>query len=122
MMKYIENLLKGLGHMAKALFELQPWGFIVAFDKFLNAVILGDPDETISARMGRWSHTDSVAQVTCKLLNIIFFWEKEDHCASSEKHGDYDDELSDHPVIGFIVLVGCLLIIVHSLDYLQGRF
>ena len=48
---------------------------LVSIDQFFNAVMLGDPDETISSRAGRvWP--DSKWR---KFIDKLFFWQT-NHC------------------------------------------
>ena len=59
---------------------------VLSFDQFWNAVLGGDPDETISSRMGKWLAVhinDSpcqmcryIAKPVCWVLNLI----DPDHC------------------------------------------
>ena len=61
-MKYLKNLL-------------------IAIDQFINSLIGGWPDETLSSRAYRWEH-DGKRSWTRKLIDAIFFWE-EKHCYTS---------------------------------------
>ena len=58
----------------------------IAIDQFLNTLFSGWPDETLSSRCWRWDR-DGVRHWPRKLIDIIFFWEK-DHCKES-----YESEL-----------------------------
>ena len=56
---------------------------LVSIDQFFNALFLGDPDETISSRLGKWtldSEIDStrrrIAYGICRALH----WIDEGHC------------------------------------------
>jgi hypothetical protein len=51
---------------------------LIALDQFANTVFLGDPDETISSRLGKY-HPNSVLG---KTVNTLFFWQK-NHIAES---------------------------------------
>lgn len=64
------------------------WNVLIGFDQFVNAILFGDPDETISARMGRWCLNAygsncktcwAIAKVVCWFLD---FFDK-GHCMSS---------------------------------------
>lgn len=52
-----------------------------ALDQLLNTLFAGDPDETISSRLGK-NYPNS--RMT-KIVNVLFAWQKRDggHCASS---------------------------------------
>jgi len=51
----------------------------IALDQLLNAVCFGDPDETISSRLGR-NYDGSKLEL---FVNWIFSWKQEDHCSDS---------------------------------------
>lgn len=51
---------------------------LIAVDQFANALAGGDPDETISSRLGK-HHKNSVFG---KFVNLLFFWQK-NHIAES---------------------------------------
>jgi hypothetical protein len=55
----------------------------VAADKMLNAVLLGDPNETISSRMGRQILAGKCVfcKFACRLLDV--FWPN--HCINNIK-------------------------------------
>lgn len=59
------------------------WNLLIAIDQLLNAVLGGDPDETISSRMGRWRYLGGwrarIAKPVCWLLNAV----DPGHCADS---------------------------------------
>lgn len=64
------------------------WNVLIAFDQFCNALLAGDPDETISSRLGKWAakyeHTPDnwryrVAKSVCFLLHLI----DKNHCEES---------------------------------------
>lgn len=54
---------------------------LVAVDQLLNTLLGGWPDETLSSRCWRWSR-DGVRAWPCKLVDGLFFWQRE-HCKSS---------------------------------------
>lgn len=56
---------------------------LIAIDQLLNALLAGDPDETISSRMGKYVARGRgfIPCVLCKLLDIIF--REKDHCKNS---------------------------------------
>jgi hypothetical protein len=58
------------------------WNVLIAFDQFCNAVLFfGDPDETISSRMGKHlaKHDCPFCNLMCKFLNLF----EKDHCIKS---------------------------------------
>lgn len=52
---------------------------LIAFDQFINVLFLGQPDETISSRAWCCKDTNSFWSFMRKLIDTIFFWQKE-HC------------------------------------------
>ena len=63
---------------------------LVALDQFVNVLFLGQPDESISSRAWRCKDTSSFWKFMRKLIDTIFFWQK-DHCyysfiAELERH------------------------------------
>ena len=63
---------------------------LIAFDQFVNVLFLGQPDETISSRAWRCKDSSSFWKLMRKLIDTIFFWQK-DHCyysfiAEVERH------------------------------------
>lgn len=56
---------------------------LIAIDQLLNALLAGDPDETISSRMGKYvvRGRGFIPCVLCKLLDIVF--REKDHCKNS---------------------------------------
>ena len=57
---------------------------LLATDRLLNALLLGDPSETVSQRLGRAQVAGNrVAAVVCLALNAI----NRDHCAWSLQPG-----------------------------------
>lgn len=68
------------------------WNVLIAIDQFFNALLGGDPDETISGRMGRWHSMGGwrakVAMPVCWLLNIFDRGHCEDSIEEQEGHDD----------------------------------
>jgi len=44
---------------------------MILLDQALNTLLGGDPDETLSSRMGKRTDTCAVCRFLCKLLNKI---------------------------------------------------
>ncbi|MEK5393381.1 MULTISPECIES: hypothetical protein [Heyndrickxia] len=57
------------------------WNILVSVDQFFNTVFGGDPDETISSRMGKHlaKHDCPFCNLMCKFLNLF----DKDHCVKS---------------------------------------
>lgn len=47
------------------------WNLFVAVDQLLNTLALGDPDETLSSRMGKASVRCKLCRAICRLLSRI---------------------------------------------------
>jgi len=59
------------------------FNLLIAIDQLLNALMGGDPDETISSRMGKYVQRGRgfIPCVLCKLLDAVF--REKDHCKNS---------------------------------------
>jgi hypothetical protein len=57
------------------------WNILISLDQFLNTLAFGDPDETISSRLGKHlaKHDCPFCNFMCKLLNLF----QKDHCVKS---------------------------------------
>jgi len=69
------------------------WAFNywIAVDQLANSLTLGDPDETISSRMGKWSMAEdpgmfryATSGTICFFLDIV----DEGHCTNSIEHDE----------------------------------
>lgn len=61
-----------------SIFKRYLFNLLIAVDQLVNTVFGGDPDETISSRLGKY-HPKSVLG---KTVNTLFFWQK-DHIQES---------------------------------------
>lgn len=54
------------------------WNLLVALDQLINALLGGDPDETLSSRMGKAVRANRcwACKGICRLLHLI----DKDHC------------------------------------------
>jgi len=54
------------------------YNILIGIDQLVNVVLAGDPDETMSSRMGKHvaKHDNWFCGMVCKLLNLI----QKDHC------------------------------------------
>lgn len=65
---------------------------LIAHDQLINACLNGWPDETLSSRAWRLSR-DGRAHWPCRLIDTLFFWDRQDgkgHCElsfESEREG-----------------------------------
>jgi hypothetical protein len=65
------------------------WNILISIDQFGNTVIGGDPDETISSRMGKRKDTCKVCYWLCKLLSVV----DHRHCVKSIEADEGKDAL-----------------------------
>ena len=71
------------------------WNLLIAIDQFFNAVLLGDPDETISSRLGKWldlpkdSWRYTIASAICRVLRKF----DDNHCRKSVEKDEGDRNL-----------------------------
>ena len=63
---------------------------LIALDQLVNAVFGGDPDETISSRIGK--RRDGPERFWAKMVDRIFFWQK-DHTRKSVEADEGKDAL-----------------------------
>lgn len=80
---------------------------LVGLDQFINALMLGDPDETMSSRAGRvWPKS-----AWRKFIDKLFFWQS-NHCHKAiEKNEGKKDLLFPRVIIIFIIcffFTGCV--------------
>jgi hypothetical protein len=63
------------------------WNLLIAFDQFVNTVCGGDPDETISSRLGKWHRagkdSSGVRHVVYKVANVVVELFQKDHFKKS---------------------------------------
>lgn len=69
-MKYLKNIL-------------------IAIDQLVNTICFGDPDETISSRLGR-NYDGTWIE---KFVNWLFKWQKDDHCSNSIEYDEGKDAI-----------------------------
>jgi hypothetical protein len=65
------------------------WNVLIAFDQFCNALLGGDPDETISSRAGKRQHEQKWAKALCWFLNKL----DTDHCLKSIEDDEGKNEI-----------------------------
>jgi len=63
---------------------------LIAIDQAANALLGGDPDETLSSRFGKRSRSNTVR----KVINTLFFWQK-DHCKASVEADEGKNKILD---------------------------
>jgi hypothetical protein len=57
------------------------WNFLISLDQLLNTILGGNPDETMSSRMGKCIEKNNCkfCGFVCKILNLF----EKDHCYKS---------------------------------------
>ena len=58
------------------------WNLLIAVDQFFNAAFGGDPDETISSRLGK-AHRNGTCNWFQKRLCDLLDWIDPNHCIDS---------------------------------------
>jgi len=61
---------------------------LVSLDQFINTLAGGDPDETISSRLGR----NYQGSFLYKTVNWLFFWQKGKHCDEAIEPENHTDD------------------------------
>lgn len=74
------------------------WGknFWISVDQMGNTVLFGDPDETISSRLGKWITFDDVDAFRRMWGHTVCFfldWVDSDHCENSIDHEEGKDAI-----------------------------
>lgn len=69
------------------------WNILIATDQLANALIGGDPDETISSRLGKCSRAGCRAcRFACRILSV-FDPRPGDHCIASLEEDEGKDSV-----------------------------
>lgn len=50
------------------------WNILIAFDQFVNTLCGGDPDETLSSRMGKWALDGENQHGVRRIVYIVANW------------------------------------------------
>ena len=67
---------------------------LIGFDQFANALALGDPDETISGRIGRQKLEGRLNWFT-RPLAAVLYWLDTDHSVNAIEPDEGDDDAFD---------------------------
>lgn len=60
---------------------------LIGLDQFVNVILAGAPDETISSRMWR-NREHRAAGLAVKMIDWLFSWKEDNHCQKSHENGD----------------------------------
>jgi len=64
------------------------WNILIAIDQFVNTLLAGDPDETLSSRMGKHANDCTICFWICMILNLF----QKQHCIKSIEADEGKDE------------------------------
>lgn len=65
------------------------WNVLISIDQLANAILAGDPDETISSRAGKVQHTSRWAKYLCWTLNKL----DTNHCKDAIENDEGKDSI-----------------------------
>ena len=85
--------------MKRYLFNL-----LLALDQFVNAILLGDPDETLSSRCGK-KHPKAAA-----LIDRIFAWDPR-HCAKNAEPDEGQNALTARDRVELLAVEDALMVL-----------
>lgn len=66
---------------------------LISFDQFMNTLLLGDPDETISSRIGKMVKKGTAGDIERELCNALDGLDK-NHCHNSIEEDEGEDEVT----------------------------
>ena len=84
--------------LAWLLLRAYAFNVLVAIDTLLNAVLGGDPGETVSSRLGKGKlKKQPVHTFLSRVVDLIFemLFSQEDHCVKSIQHDEGKGAISD---------------------------
>lgn len=72
------------------------WNILISFDQFVNTIFGGDPDETISSRLGKWHRagkdSTGLRHVVYQIANAVVELFQKDHFKKSIEEDEGKDE------------------------------
>jgi len=75
------------------------WNILVSIDQFVNTLCGGDPDETISSRLGKWAlngeRKHGVRKVIYQIVNAIVNLFQKDHFQKSIESDEGSKKIID---------------------------
>lgn len=73
------------------------WNILIAIDQLANTLFGGDPDETISSRLGKWARSGKNKRgnkkVLFKIANFVVEFFEKDHFAKSIEEDEGKNEV-----------------------------
>ena len=74
------------------------WNVLVSIDQLINTIFGGDPDETLSSRMGKWVRTGKkkgVRKIVYKISNWVVELFEKDHFKKSIEEDEGNRKVID---------------------------
>lgn len=72
---------------------------LISIDQFINTIFGGDPDETISSRLGKWHqtglNTTGIRKIVYKIVNFIVELFEQDHFKKSIEEDEGNRKIID---------------------------
>ena len=72
------------------------FNLLISFDQFVNTIFGGDPDETISSRMGKWARDKrndrGIKKYAYRIANLVVELFEKDHFAKSIENDEGKNE------------------------------
>ena len=79
------------GRIRPVVMRLYFFNLLIGIDQFVNVVLGGAPDQTLSSRC--WKHRDNWAgALAVRFVDFLFSWHERNHCQSSYDSGDRQDK------------------------------
>lgn len=69
------------------------WNILISVDQLANTILWGDPDETLSSRMGKMVKRGTAGDVEKGICNVLDGVDK-DHCENSIEDDEGKNEVS----------------------------
>lgn len=70
------------------------YNILIGIDQLINAIFGGDPDETISSRLGKNMHRRGWTRLA-NFVDHLFFWQ-ENHCFGAIEHDEGKNQVTHH--------------------------
>jgi len=71
--------------------KLYFYNLLIGLDQFVNVILGGAPDQTISSRC--WKHRDHWAgKLAVSFVDFLFGWHEANHCRASYESGDRQEK------------------------------
>ena len=75
------------------------WNLLIALDQFVNTIFGGDPDETISSRMGKWARNGEnnrgIKKPLYWIANLVVERFEKNHFVQSIEEDEGKNEILD---------------------------